>query len=162
MLLPEPLTPVPQVRAPSGIVASTSCKLCSVATRIRIAPGLLARRPGDPIGALSRYEWDNRDPDGHGKRLWNAATSQIAAIDAASITVLFHGNVTDIDGKPGLAEAVYFRSPAGATVALARHGPPHATAAGAAITGDVRVLRCLQPHQADDVAASSRHKDKNQ
>ena len=30
--------------------------------------------------------------------------------------MLFHGTATDIDGKPGLAEAVYFRSPVGAKV----------------------------------------------
>jgi hypothetical protein len=73
-------------------------------------------REGDPVGDLIGYEWDNRDPEGNGKRLWNAATSRIPAIDPASIRVLFHGKVTDVDGKPGLAEAVYFRSPAGAQV----------------------------------------------
>jgi len=33
-----------------------------------------------------------------------------------SIKVLFQGSPTDADGKPGRAEAVYFRSPAGAKV----------------------------------------------
>ncbi len=73
-------------------------------------------RPGDAIGNVVGYEWDNRDPDGDGNRLWDATTSRIPPIDPASIQVLFQGKVTDVDGKPGLAEAVYFRSPAGAKV----------------------------------------------
>ena len=71
---------------------------------------------GASIGNLVGYEWDNRDPEGDGTRLWKAGVSRIPAIDPAAIQVLFHGKVTDLDGKPGLAEAVYFRSPAGAKV----------------------------------------------
>lgn len=73
-------------------------------------------RTGDPIGDFVGYEWDNRDPDGDGMRLWSATASHIPAIDPASIQVLFQGKTVDVDGKPGLAEAVYFRSPAGGKV----------------------------------------------
>ena len=73
-------------------------------------------RPGDPIGDFVGYEWDNSDPEGNGQRLWNGATSHIQAIDPASIRVLFSGKAVDVEGKPGIAEAVYFRSPAGGKV----------------------------------------------
>ena len=73
-------------------------------------------RPGDPIGDLAGYEWDNRDPEGDGRRLWSATASHIPAIDPAAIQVLFQGKTVDVDGRPGLAEAVYFRSPAGGKV----------------------------------------------
>ena len=73
-------------------------------------------QPGDPVADVVGYEWDNRDPEGDGKRLWSATASRIPAIPADTIQVLFQGQVTDVDGKPGLAEAVYFRSPAGAKV----------------------------------------------
>ncbi len=71
---------------------------------------------GQSIGDLVGYEWDNRDPEGDGRRLWDAAKSRIPQIDADSIKVLFTGSAIDIDGKPGTAEAVYFVSKAGAQV----------------------------------------------
>jgi hypothetical protein len=71
---------------------------------------------GQSIGDLVGYEWDNRDPDGDGRRLWDAEKSRIPAIKADSIKVLFSGTPVDNDGKPGLAEAVYFVSKAGAQV----------------------------------------------
>jgi hypothetical protein len=71
---------------------------------------------GDPIGDVVGYEWDNRDPDGDGRRLWDASRSRNAAVPAAAIQVLFQGQPVDVDGKPGLAEAVYWRSKAGAQV----------------------------------------------
>lgn len=71
---------------------------------------------GDIAADVVGYEWDNRDPDGDGKRLWDARTSTIAAIDPATIRVLFHGAAVDDDGKPGLCESTYFVSPAGAKV----------------------------------------------
>jgi hypothetical protein len=71
---------------------------------------------GDIAAEVVGYEWDNRDPLGDGRRLWDATRSTTAAIDPAAVTVLFRGEAIDADGKPGLAEATYFRSPAGARV----------------------------------------------
>jgi len=71
---------------------------------------------GQSIGDLVGYEWDNRDPEGDGRRLWDAEKSRIPPIEADSIKVLFTGSPVDIDGKSGTAEAVYFISKAGAQV----------------------------------------------
>ncbi len=71
---------------------------------------------GDVAAHVVGYEWDNRDPDGDGKRLWDAARSLDPAIDPAAISVLFRGEAIADDGGKGLAEATYFRSPAGAQV----------------------------------------------
>jgi hypothetical protein len=71
---------------------------------------------GDVAAEVVGYEWDNRDPEGDGRRLWNAAASLDPAIDANGITVLFRGEAIADDGSPGLAEATLFRSAAGATV----------------------------------------------
>jgi len=71
---------------------------------------------GDVAADVVGYEWDNRDPDGDGKRLWDAARSLDPAIDPASVSVLFRGEATADDGSHGVAEATYFRSPAGARV----------------------------------------------
>jgi len=73
-------------------------------------------RVGDAIGDVVGYEWDNRDPDGDGKRLWDKARSHNAEIPAADIQVLFHGAPVDVDGDTGRAEALYWRSAAGAQV----------------------------------------------
>jgi len=71
---------------------------------------------GDAAAPVIGYEWDNRDPRGDGARLWVAGRSRIAALPAGSVKVLFHGQATGADGNPGLAEATYFESPAGAKV----------------------------------------------
>ncbi len=71
---------------------------------------------GDVAADVVGYEWDNRDPLGDGRRLWDAHASRDAALDPASVSVLFRGEAVDADGKPGVAEATYFRSPAGARV----------------------------------------------
>jgi hypothetical protein len=71
---------------------------------------------GDVAADVVGYEWDNRDPEGDGKRLWDAGRSHNAAIDAASVSVLFRGEAIDADGGPGLAEATFFQSTAGAKV----------------------------------------------
>ena len=73
-------------------------------------------KEGDSIGDVVGYEWDNRDPDGDGKRLWDPELSKIPEIDWKALKVLFTGHPVDIDGHPGLAEAVYFKSPAGGHV----------------------------------------------
>lgn len=75
-----------------------------------------AWKVGDTAADVVGYEWDNRDPDGNGKRLWDAKTSRIGQIDPEAIKVLFHGAATDADGKPGLCESTFFASPAGAKV----------------------------------------------
>ena len=71
---------------------------------------------GDEVADVVGYEWDNRDPDGDGKRLWDAAKSKIPLLPAERVQVLFEGSPVDLNGKPGTAEAVYFTSPAGAKV----------------------------------------------
>jgi hypothetical protein len=71
---------------------------------------------GDVAADVVGYEWDNRDPDGDGKRLWDAARSLEPTIDPARISVLFRGEAIAEDGSRGVAEATYFRSPAGAQV----------------------------------------------
>jgi hypothetical protein len=71
---------------------------------------------GDTAADVIGYEWDNRDPDGDGKRLWDVARSLDPAVDPAAVSVLFSGEALAEDGSRGLAEATYFRSPAGAQV----------------------------------------------
>ena len=73
-------------------------------------------KKGDIIKGVVGYEWDNRDPDGDGKRLWDASKSMNANLPADRIKVLFTGEPVDFQGKKGLAEAVYWESPAGAKV----------------------------------------------
>ena len=73
-------------------------------------------REGDAIGDIVGYEWDNTDPDGDGRRLWDPQKSRIARLDPSLIKVVFQGAPVDVDGKQGKAEAVYFISPAGAKV----------------------------------------------
>lgn len=73
-------------------------------------------KAGDTIKGVVGYEWDNRDPDGDGKRLWDPMLSMNAEIPLKNIRVLFTGDPVDIDGKKGRAEAVYWESPAGAKV----------------------------------------------
>jgi hypothetical protein len=71
---------------------------------------------GDVAADVVGYEWDNRDPDGDGKRLWEPQRSRIPALEANSVSVLFRGEATDAEGKPGVAEATFYQSPAGAKV----------------------------------------------
>jgi hypothetical protein len=73
-------------------------------------------KAGDIAADVVGYEWDNRDPAGDGQRLWDKARSHNAPIPAADIQVMFRGEPTGVDGQKGLAEAVYFRSRAGAQV----------------------------------------------
>ncbi len=69
---------------------------------------------GDTAAEVIGYEWDNRDPDGDGHRL--LASAAAGRIDPASVKVLFQGRAVGADGEPGLAEATYFTSSAGAKV----------------------------------------------
>ncbi|MBS0640538.1 MAG: hypothetical protein JSS43_11740 [Proteobacteria bacterium] len=71
---------------------------------------------GDVVADVVGYEWDNRDPDNDGRRLFRPNISRIAELPPDSVQVLFTGTPVGHDGAPGLAEAVYFRSPAGAKV----------------------------------------------
>jgi hypothetical protein len=73
-------------------------------------------RPGDSVGDIAGYEWDDTDPLGDGRRLWDPERSRIRQLDPAAVEVLFTGAPVDVDGKPGKAESVYFVSPAGAKV----------------------------------------------
>lgn len=71
---------------------------------------------GDRVGDIVGYEWDNTDPEGDGRRLWDPEKSRIPQIDPASLQVLMTGKAVDVDGREGTAEAVYFVSRAGARV----------------------------------------------
>ncbi len=84
-------------------------------------------RHGDVIEGILGHEWDNRDPEATmscpgeprvegAERLWDARRSRIPEIPPELLTVVFSGAVKDIRGLAGLAEAVYFESPAGARV----------------------------------------------
>ena len=71
---------------------------------------------GDRVGDIVGYEWDNTDPNGDGKRLWDPKKSQIEPIDPKTINVLFTGSPVDLKGQRGKAESVYFVSKVGAKV----------------------------------------------
>ena len=75
----------------------------------------------DPIHSLAisdirRDLAPNVDPVGDGKRLYEPGKFRNALLPAKDIKVLMRGEATDIDGKPSIAEAVYYESPAGAKV----------------------------------------------
>ena len=72
--------------------------------------------PGDLAAEVVGYEWDNRDPDADGRRLFDPKTSRIAELGADRIKVLFRGHPIDTAGRQCVAEAVYFESAAGAKV----------------------------------------------
>ena len=63
---------------------------------------------GDRVGDIVGYEWDNTDPEGDGRRLWDREKSRIPPLDPAEIKVVMTGSPVDVDGRPGKAEAVYF------------------------------------------------------
>ena len=71
---------------------------------------------GDTAAAVVGYEWDNRDPNGDSARLWDASRSLNAVVAPESVSVLFRGDAVDVEGQPGVAEATYFTSKAGAQV----------------------------------------------
>jgi hypothetical protein len=71
---------------------------------------------GGRVGDIVGYEWDNTDPEGDGRRLWDPEKSRIPQIDPASLQVLMTGKAVDVDGREGTAEAVYFVSRASARV----------------------------------------------
>jgi len=71
---------------------------------------------GDVAAPVVGYEWDNRDPEEDGGRLWDKTRSRNAELPAEGVRVLFRGEAIDADGDPGVAEATYYVSPAGAKV----------------------------------------------
>jgi len=71
---------------------------------------------GQSVGDVAGYEWDNVDPEGDGRRLWNAHTSRIPSIPRKSIITILTGSPVDQSGRQGRAESVFFRSKAGAFV----------------------------------------------
>lgn len=73
-------------------------------------------RPGDAVADVVGYEWDNRDPAGDGKRLWDRERSRNASLQFDRIKVLMSGTADGEKVRQGRAEAVYFESPAGARV----------------------------------------------
>ncbi len=73
-------------------------------------------KKGEYVGDLIGYEWDNTDPEDDGSRLWNAEESQIPLLPRTSLHVLFSGDVVNWEGEKSIAEAVYFKTKAGAKV----------------------------------------------
>jgi hypothetical protein len=71
---------------------------------------------GDVFADVVGYEWDNRDPEADGARLWDPVRSRIPLLPAGDIQVLFTGAPVDLNGKQGVAESVFFTSRAGAKV----------------------------------------------
>ena len=71
---------------------------------------------GEVAARVVGYEWDNRDPNGDARRLWDAKLSHIPALDPRRVQVLMRGKPVDVQGSLGLAEATWYRSPAGAVV----------------------------------------------
>jgi hypothetical protein len=75
---------------------------------------------GWSVGSLAAevvgYEWDNRDPDGDGRRLFDPTRSHIRPLESGRVKVVMRGQPIDDAGRPGLAEAIWFESPAGAKV----------------------------------------------
>jgi hypothetical protein len=71
---------------------------------------------GDAAADVVGYEWDNRDPEGDGQRLWNRERSRINLLPMDHIKVLFSGSASGQKTKFGRAEAVYYESSAGAKV----------------------------------------------
>lgn len=71
---------------------------------------------GDAVADVVGYEWDNRDPDGDGTRLFRPNVSRIAELPPDAAQVLFTASPIGQNGVQGRAEAIYFRSPAGAKV----------------------------------------------
>ncbi len=70
---------------------------------------------GDVLADVVGYEWDCRDPAGDGGRLWTPA-SRIRELPMDAVHVLFSGRPVSHNGRQGIAEAVYFKSHAGAQV----------------------------------------------
>ena len=73
-------------------------------------------RPGQAVADVVGYEWDCRDPDADGRRLYDPARSRIALLPEDRLHVLFEGQPIDVGGRQGHAEAVMFHSDSGATV----------------------------------------------
>lgn len=84
-------------------------------------------RAGDEVAAIIGHEWDNRDPEAEyecpgeprveaSDRLWHEQRSHIQRLPEDLIEVVFAGEVVDVHGRKGRAEAVYWESRAGARV----------------------------------------------
>jgi hypothetical protein len=74
-------------------------------------------KAGDSIGNnVVGYEFDSRDPERDGKRLYERGISHIKELPLDRIKVLFAAEPLDFQGKKSKAEAVYFETPAGAKV----------------------------------------------
>lgn len=81
---------------------------------------------GERVADVIGHEWDNRDPEAEygapGEpreehcRLWHEERSRIQEIPLEDIRVVLSGKATDILGREGRAESVYFESPAGGRV----------------------------------------------
>ncbi len=69
---------------------------------------------GDVAANVVGYEWDNRDPNGDGKRLFTGAAQP--PVPASAVQVLFSGEARGADGRPGVAESTLYTAPSGAKV----------------------------------------------
>ncbi len=71
---------------------------------------------GDQLPRIVGYEWDNRNPDADGNRVWDPKISLNKEIPKSDVRVLFNARPRDYEKKRGLAEAVYWRSAKGAKI----------------------------------------------
>ena len=85
---------------------------------------------GDVAADVVGYEWDNRDPDGDGRRLWEAGRSLIRpSIPAAPSRSCSAARRSAADGAPGVAEATcYPRRPGPGCSTPARSAGPGGSA----------------------------------
>lgn len=72
--------------------------------------------PGDLVGPIIGHEWDNRDPENDGNRLYKEGVSANEPIPSSSIQLLFEGTAARTTGEESRAESVYWESDAGAKV----------------------------------------------
>jgi len=73
-------------------------------------------REGDRVADIVGYEWDNTSLEHKGFQVWSRETAKIPYLPREQLTVVMDGHPVDDNGQPGLAQAVYFESEAGAKV----------------------------------------------
>ncbi len=71
---------------------------------------------GDELADVVGYEWDNTLLVDNGIPVWSEESAIIPKLERKELNIVFEGDVTDSNGKPGIAQAVYFETDAGAKV----------------------------------------------
>jgi len=73
-------------------------------------------KQGDKLADVIGYEWDNTSLIWNNVPVWSEEKSHIPNLDRNKLQVIFEGDVVDIHGNSGHAQAIYFESDAGAKV----------------------------------------------